>query len=315
MKITRKTLKKLVGSNFSIQITALLTAIVTWYLVQSATRNETIITDVPVSVQLQPGWGILHQSAKTVDIAFRGTRDDLRYLNRDMVKVTVDARHITQRGVSLLQIRPQDVSAPGGARVAFLRPSSFTVHVDREEKQQYPVRVETHNLLPDGYEIERIVVTPATVEVEGAAQLLEEISHIKTEPIDLDGRTHSINKRRLTLVTDDSQGRIRVEPSVVTVDMTIVERTQTVTFEAVAVHPLLATGAATALTIQPESASVSLVGPPGIMKSLKPERVRLFVDASNPAFSGGELSIQAVLPRGVRMDEVRPPVVKVKVAK
>ena len=85
-------LRKIVLHNKGLKAAALVLAFVTWYAIRSVINFETVVSDIPLTIQVNPGWAILDQSAKTVDVLFRGSQEDIRYLNRDQIKVEVDIR-------------------------------------------------------------------------------------------------------------------------------------------------------------------------------------------------------------------------------
>ncbi|HPC58403.1 MAG TPA: hypothetical protein PK689_05330, partial [Kiritimatiellia bacterium] len=79
MKNLQKTTEFL-GSRNGIRVISLVTAIAVWYAIRAATSNSTLVTGIPLAIQPPPDWTVVDRSARTVDVAFLGTRDDLRYL-------------------------------------------------------------------------------------------------------------------------------------------------------------------------------------------------------------------------------------------
>ena len=306
MKILQKILE-FFGSRNGIRLVAVVSAVVVWYAIRAATSNSTVVTDIPLAVQPPPDWSVVDLSAKTINVAFLGTRDDLRYLNRELIKATVDARNHADVSPLVVVLGPANVNAPGNARIDFIRPAAVTVRLDREISKQVPVKVETQNLLPDGYEIEKVVVTPATVELSGPALRLADVESISTYPIDLDGRIRSINKRRLSLVPGENMGEVLMNPTNVTVDLAILERSISSLFPDLPVLPMLPTGRKVRADVEPDAATLTVKGRPEIMKDLAAENIRLFVDATE--IEGEEparLPIRAVLPNGVVLVRTEP---------
>ena len=306
MKILQKILDFL-GSPKGLRLVSILAAIIVWYAIQAATSNASIITDIPLTIQPPPDWSVVDVSAKTVDVAFLGTRDDLRYLNRELIKATVDARAHADNSLFAIALGPANINAPGSARIDFIRPSVLTVRLDREITKQVPVKVETQNLLPDGYEIEKIVVTPARVELSGPEQRLADIESISTVPVDLDGRIRSINKRRLALVPGESMAGVQLNPPAVTLDLAIVERSVSTLFPDLSILPMLPPGRSIRADLDPEIATLTIKGRPELMKTLVAEDLRLFVDATEISGSApAKLPIRAVLPNGIVLVRTEP---------
>ncbi len=306
MKILRKTLEYF-GTPNGIRLVSVVVAIIVWYAIRAVTSNATLVTDIPLTIQPPPDWNVVDVSAKTIDVAFLGTRDDLRYLNRELIKATVDARTHADNQTFVIPLGPVNINAPGNARIDFIRPAALTVRLDREITKQVPVKVETQNLLPDGYEIEKTVVTPATVELSGPAQTLDDVESIRTVPVDLDGRIRSINKRRLALVPGENFDGVTLNPAVVTLDLTIIERSVSAVFPDMPIRPLLPTGRSVRADLDPETATLTVKGRPGLMKNLAAEDLRLFVDTTELDGSGSaKLAIRAVLPHGLSLVRTEP---------
>ena len=79
-------LRKIMLHNKGLKAAALVLAFVTWYAIRSVINFETVVSDIPLTIQVNPGWAILDRSAQTVDVLFRGSQEDIRYLNRDQIK-------------------------------------------------------------------------------------------------------------------------------------------------------------------------------------------------------------------------------------
>ncbi|MFH0879473.1 MAG: hypothetical protein V2A34_07140, partial [Lentisphaerota bacterium] len=78
--------------NLMSKLAALLLACVSWYAIRAATSFEAEIADIPLTVITDGGWAVMEKSSKTVDVLFRGSKEDIRYLKREEIKVTLDVR-------------------------------------------------------------------------------------------------------------------------------------------------------------------------------------------------------------------------------
>ncbi len=306
MKTLRKILEFL-GTRNGIRVVSVVAAVAAWYAIRAATSNSTLVTDIPLAIQPPPDWSVVECSAKTIDVAFLGTRDDLRYLNRDLIKATVDARDQQNNRTVTVTLGPANVNAFGNARIDFIRPASITLRLDREITKQVPVKVETQNLLPDGYEIEKTVVTPATVVLSGPAQILDGVESVSTAPVDLDGRIRSINKRRLPLVAGENFAGVKLDPPAITLDLAIVERSISTRFPDMPILPMLPPGRSLRIDLDPDVATLTVKGRPELINALAAEDVRLFVDATGLADApAASLPIRAVLPNGITLVRTEP---------
>lgn len=306
MKILRKT-RDFLGTRNGLRAVAGAAAVAVWYAIRAATSNSTVVTDIPLTIQPPPDWSVAEVSARTINVAFLGTRDDLRYLNRELIKASVDARGRTDNAAFTVVLGPAHVNAPGTARIDFIRPAAVTVRLDREIAKQVPVKVETQNLLPDGYEIDKMVVTPATVQLSGPAKRLADVESVGTVPVDLDGRIRSINARRVPLALGEQLAGVKVDPPAVTLDLGIVERSVSSVYADLAILPMVAPGRAARIDLEPEVATLTVKGAPELMKTLKADDFRLFVDLAGMSGAGpAQLPIRAVLPGGVGLVRTEP---------
>jgi YbbR domain-containing protein len=313
LNILRKSLEFLATRN-GIRLVAAVLAVVVWYAIRAATSNSLLVTDIPLAIQPPPEWTVVDASATTIDVAFLGTRDDLRYLNRDQIKASIDVRSRTNSQRYAVAIGPANVNAPGNARIEFIRPSRIDLRLDQEITKQVPIRVETQNILPEGYEIERLSVLPAAVLLSGPAGKLANVESVSTMPIDLDGRIRSINKRRIALVPVDHAAGISMEPTAATLDLIIAERFVIAQFADVSIYPLLPSGRRIRAEIDPEIATVTVKGRPEVVNTLSEDDLRLLVDATAVVgMRATSLPVRAFLPAGIALVRTDPATVSVQI--
>lgn len=306
MKRPQKILNFL-GSRNGMRLGAIVAAVAVWYVLQAATSNPMIVTDIPITIQPPPDWRVVETSARAIDVAFLGTRDDLRYLNRELIKVTVDARAHTNNSTFVVSLGAANINAPGNARIDFIRPATLILRLDREITKNLPVKLDTQNLLPDGYEIEKIVITPASVEASGPAQQLAELESIFTTPLDLDGRNRSISKRRMGLVRSGHMSEVQINPATVTLDLTIVERSISTAFPDLPIHALMPVGRSVRADVEPDTVRLTVKGRPELMKNMTAEDLQAYVDATDlDASEPAKLPIRAILPPGLSVVRTEP---------
>ena len=76
-----------------------------------AINLEIEVDNIPISILLPEGWTIQEQSTDTVDIRFRGSQEDIRYLFPDTIKVILDRRNEEDVGEVEIQFEPGYVNA------------------------------------------------------------------------------------------------------------------------------------------------------------------------------------------------------------
>ena len=314
MKIL-KTISDRLDTRGGIFLISLAIATIVWFGIRAITGYSARVTEIPVEIQPPPGWIVLDASVRTVDLSFLGTREDLRLLGRDLVKVSVDLRHHTDTAPCVHEFVPADVSAPGSPILDFAVPPKIVVRMDRQGTKQVPVRLETQNMLPAGYEQKAPVITPATVQLTGPESLLARIESVSTLPIDLDGRIRTFTRRaqRLVLPTDAAE-HVRMDPPTATLEIPIVERSSNMRFDDVPVGLVCPPGQALQASVVPDVSSVTVKGPPELVDALSAGDVRLFVDAAGLGGPASQLRpIHADLPDRISLVQTDPPQARVQV--
>lgn len=301
------------ASNRKIWILAFFLAVIVWYAVRAATRFDAVVTDVPIEIQSDEGWAVLDRSAETATVRFQGSRNDVRDLDRERVQIVIDARGSAAPGHRTVRIRPSDVRVSAPVRATLVRPDSLTFSLDREGERTIPIRVEYQGALPDGYEVDRTVCTPAAVTVRGPMQWLEAAEVVRTAPIDLDGRVQGFQVRR-PLVAPRGLETVRMTPDRVQVEVSILEHAAGHTVAGVPILLLTPTTGPAPELLFPGVVSVELQGRADSVRGLDASRVKAFVDCSGPLPAGEiELPVSVHVPPGVRLVSVKPSAVRVRV--
>ncbi len=298
--------------NKGTKITSLFLAVVTWYAIQSVINYEAVITDVPLTIRVDPGWAVLDSSVNTVDVRFRGSQEDIRYLSRDDVRVEADIRGQPFKSSYTVGLKLRDVKAPGAARAVSIQPGDITLRLDREGEKQVVVKADLQNIPSEDYEVESVVCTPASVILYGPQMRLNEIVSVSTAPIDLEGRSKSFRKQNLAVLPPSEAWTARIAPANVQVDVKMVERSATREFRDVPVGVMVQPGPRPRLEVQPASVTVVLKGRAELLNNLKENDVRAYADcAEMKAGATVELPVNVHLVPGLSTVSVDPPTVKV----
>jgi len=109
-----------------------------------------------------------------------------------MTPVTVDLMHAGPGSVRH-NINLSDIRAPGGMRVASMRPSELEVVLDRRIERQVPVHADVPKAPAFGYEVLDVRVVPAKVRVVGPGARMQALEYISTRTVDIDGREQELS--------------------------------------------------------------------------------------------------------------------------
>lgn len=306
-------LREAMSRNLILKLVCLALAFAVWQSIRENTSFEAVVTDVPVKITAGDGLAILDQSTDVVNVRFRGSREDLRFLSRDQVTVEVDLAGHTDRLRQTIRLTPRYVKAPSRAHAVFFEPAEVSVTIDREVERTLPVKAALEDKLPEGIEIEKVVCIPASVKVRGAERLLQDIEQIRTAPISLDGRYHPFKTHAAVVVPGQSW---KADPDRVLVELNLIERVVTQRVENIYVRPLLTSDDSRVVKIRPEKVTLILRGSPQRIADLNLQEVYAYIDCSQltePAQY--DVPVRADLPFGVQVDTIEPAVVQVVVKK
>lgn len=318
----RQTIRRLVNFNLSplwesvtrnwmVKLFCIVLAFAVWQGVRESTSFEVVVSDIPVTVIAGEGRAVLDQSSDVVSIKFRGSQEDVRFMNRERISVVLELPERSTRLRQTVKLSPRYVKAPSRAHAVQFDPAELTVTMDREVERVLPVRAVFDGRLPEGIQLEKAVCSPATVRVRGAEQLLMDMEQVRTVPVNLDGRYHSFN----TYVAVAAGGQPwNASPERVSVELSLVERVASRRIENSIVRPLLASDDTRVVKIRPDLVHVTLRGSPARIAELNARDVYTYIDCTeltDPA--DYEVSVRADVPAGVQVEKIEPPAVKVTV--
>lgn len=304
---------QVVTRNWGMKLVCLAMAFVVWQTVREDISFEVVVSDIPVVVTAGEGLAVLDQSADTVNIRFRGSRDDIRFISADQVEVKMELSGHSGRLRQTLKLSPRYVKAPSRAHAVQFDPPEITVTVDREVERVLPVKAVFEGDLPPGIQMEKNLCTPATVKVRGAERLLSELEQVRTVPIGLDGRYNSFKSHVAIAATAQPW---TVSPERVTVDAVLIERVVSRRIENSVVRPLLASDDTRMVKIRPETVAVTLRGGLQQIDGLNAQDVYTYVDCTelvDPAEY--TVAVRADLPAGLQIEKIEPAAVQVTVKK
>jgi YbbR domain-containing protein len=302
-----------INRNWTMKLFCLVLAFAVWQAVRENISFEIMVADVPVVVTAGDGRAVFDRSTDTVNIRFRGSRDDIRFISNDQVEVKIDCSAHPGRLRQTIKFSPRYVKAPSRAHAVQFDPAEITVTIDREVERVLPVKVVLDGELPQGIQMEQNSCTPATVKVRGAERLLSELDQVRTMPISLDGRYNSF-KTHTALASAGQPWTVL--PERVMAEVTLVERVATKRIENSYVRPLLASDDTRVVKVRPEKVAVIVRGSPQRIADLNARDVYTYIDCTGltePAEY--EVSVRADLPLGLQIEKIEPAAVQVTVKK
>lgn len=290
----------------------LVLAFLTWQGIRKNLGFEIMVSDVEIEVELPDGWAVWEKSNHRVNILFRGSREDIRYLNGGQLKVSIPLSDPSAGNEINIHLLEKYLKNPTGAKVVRFSPADLFVKLDQESERLLPVKATLSGSLPEGVEVEKIIFTPASIRVSGAEQVLREMKNIHTAPIKLTDRQLSFKES--IPVALPQVGRIRVDPDWVSVDFTLIQHTSTQEFSDIPVHTLNASGEQRNIKLQPNRIKISVKGQKHRIEQMKTVDIFAYVNCTElEEATGYDLPVGINLPSGLQLIQTEPTTIHVTI--
>lgn len=288
-------------------------AFLAWQGIRKNVGIEVPVSNIEVDLDVPEGWAVWEKSVHRVNVLFRGTREDIRYLNSDQMRVVIPVPNPKRGDEMVIKLTDSYLRNPTRAKALRFSPSEIVVKLDQESTVALPVKAAWEGSLPEGLEIDRIVCTPLSVDVTGAQQVLEGMENIQTDPVELSDRKGSF-KESVPIALPQA-GRMRVEPDWVTVEFFLEARSATQDFEKIPVRVLSAPGEKRLITVQPTTVNITVSGQQQRIEQLRSADVFAYVGCYDLAESTGyDLPVVVDLPTGLKLVGTEPSVVHVEIS-
>ncbi|MEN7972880.1 MAG: CdaR family protein [Verrucomicrobiota bacterium] len=289
-----------------------LLAFLSWQGIRRNIGFEVSVSNIAVEVDLPKGWAVWEKSTPHVNILFRGSREDIRYLNNEQLRVVVPLSDPIAGDEIHIRLLEKYLKNPTGAKIVRFSPPDIFVKLDKESERLISVKAAINGSLPDGLEVDRIVCTPASVRVSGAEQVLSEMQNIHTEPINLSDRQSSFKES--VPIALPLASRIGVDPDWVSVDFMIEQHTSTQEFEDIPVRALCASGEARHIELQPTTIKITVKGQQQRLEQMRTVDIFAYVNCADLTESTGyDMPVIIKLPSGVQLVKTDPATIHIDI--
>jgi YbbR domain-containing protein len=290
----------------------LVLAFLGWQGIRKNIGFEVSVSNIAVDVDVPSGWAVWEKSVHRANIIFRGSREDIRYLNNEQLRVVIPVPDPENGEEMVIKLTEAYLRNPTGAKVVQFSPSEVVIKLDQESERLLPVKAAVSGSLPEGLEIDRIVCTPASVRVSGAGQVLGEMENIHTETVDLKDRQTSFKES--VPISLPQAGRMLVDPDWVTVEFFLEARNSTETFEKIPVRTMCAPGEIRRIEVQPQTINITVKGKLQRIEQMRTADVFAYVSCYDLTESTGyDLPVVVDLPSGLQLIKTEPAVVHVEI--
>lgn len=301
-----------VTEHWGLKLVSLLLAIGFWFY---ASGEETIEVVRSVPLHMETGKKELIISEKTVSsvaVRLRAPRALLSVLSSADVSGFHRVVGVTQAGEYSFRVTGEDIKVPSNEiQVTGIFPEVVTVSIDEMIVKKLPVEPHLAGDPAYGYKIlkERLEVDPNAILVEGPKAQVSKVESVKTEPIELVGRTRSFRK----LVRLALGGNMRpTSETIIDVYIPISEEYNEQAFSGIPVKPLGIPGKGLYPVLEAGTVSFSLKGPVSQLERLSQGDLFAYVDVTGLEKGSRSVPAHLILPETVSLKD-DPPQVRVEI--
>jgi len=288
--------------NLSLKIISLLLAVFLWFFVIGR-RSSEIGISVPIQFEnLSDSLVIVNNPQTNLEVRVQGPRTLLSSLDPTRINLSLDLSE-AKTGHSSYHIFPEQIVLPRGLQASRINPAQIDFEFSRVITKELPVRTKTEGECARGYKISQISVTPARVNLTGAAQELSRMDYVEAEPVSLKDRNETF--RTVVPLVIGAIHISRAEPKKVEIQVEIAKNLIQRWFKGIPIKVAGLPG--NKYQIHPSRMELLLQGPELILSELKPEEIKVFLEGSG--LSSGKYRRRAIieLPEELSLLDSKPP--------
>ncbi|OGW48574.1 MAG: hypothetical protein A2Z50_05350 [Nitrospirae bacterium RBG_19FT_COMBO_42_15] len=210
-------IKNFIFNNFLIKLFSLFFAIILWFFVTSQGKLE-VNLNIPLELRKTPSnMLIVGDVTDYIDVRLKGRQSVIGSLSAGQISAHLDLSN-AQTGENVIYLSNENVVMPPNIEVTRISPKSIRIRLEQIAKKDVNVIPEIIGTPPAGYRLKSIEINPQTVAVEGAEGVVNRLSAIKTEPINLSAieKKETVLDVKLKLngrdvkVTNDGYVKVRI---------------------------------------------------------------------------------------------------------
>jgi YbbR domain-containing protein len=269
---------------------------------------------VPVAVVVRPPEDpkreLMTAIPPSIHVTLRGsTRAIDRVIQAGNATVEIDLRDGQTDSIVFDQ---NMFSLPPDVEIAVIDPPSIDLEWQDVVTRQIPVQASITGQTAEGFVVKgEPAVEPNEITARGPASLVEVLQFARLAPFDVSGLTEGTYRRRIAI--DAPPARVSyIGPQSATVTVTIARRLSEARFMK---RPVEVVGVANGV-ITPRTVDVTVLGPPEVVRALRPEQVVPRADLTSvPGVdfkNHGSASVRVTVDLARAEAEIQPPTVNVR---
>lgn len=293
--------------NLGAKLFAAACAFVLWFFVNAGER-ETQVLPFPVELSNLPERSVLTNADRVdmVSVRLNGPGPLLASLDAKRAPIVLDLSNADVGTDLRLKVRDEMVRVPRGVRILDIEPSRIPVRLERVKRTSVPVTLAPVGEPRDGYKVQSLRSAPEKVQVSGPASIVDRLTALETEPVDIADLAASTQKTVGLLRTD----QLSVKPETVVVEISIAPIVTTRDFKRLSV---VVRNVDRPFQLKPSRVNLTVRGPQRVVQNLTLDESSVYVDGSS--YEPGEHMVEAevALPPGVEIVKRDPLVLRLEI--
>ncbi|MBA2662155.1 MAG: YbbR-like domain-containing protein [Bradymonadaceae bacterium] len=244
------------------------------YIWVSDDREMVVAGYAPVRVVVPDDMVLTSDPLDRVKVTIRGRWSDINRFDPSQIDpIRIDLTRTDQD--SVVALSTDMVRVPPGLRVVAIEPGHMLVQLEEEADKSVRVVAQIVGEPRPPYALSELKVTPEEVVLRGPRSVVDRISTVSTEALDLSNRTQSFQKQ-VRLRLENPQLSYDLDQPIV-VQAIIVTQEATRTFENV---PVSAVNTTHAVEVSPPTTTITVRGPSDVVERMRTDIMRAELDLS-----------------------------------
>lgn len=281
-------------------VASLILAVCLWLYIIGEESVE-ISKEVEMSVLTAENITVVRKSHDVITVVLSVPRNMLRLLEAKPISITHVIGDKEVIGQYSFNLKTQDVLRPSAMiKVKSIIPERIVVSLDKVVRKRLPIVANLVNNPAAGYVVKKdaIRLDPNAVLVSGAKSVLEEVTFVLTEPIDIIGRIRSFRKRVSLKSSSDYEVMNENDTEVY---IPISEEFSQYAFEDVPILVLNGPKKNYEVTVDPMKVTFSVQGAKQTIDRMVQDKMFVYVDVVELGVGKYKLPLQLDLPQDITL--------------
>ena len=273
-------------------------------------KKGDVALSIPVQLENVPSDLVAMTDVNMLEVHVHGPVKLLNTIKGQDIRYSIDLSEGTP-GVMPVTISKDAIRVPRKLAVVSVQPTSLTIHFEKRLEKAVPIVPDLIGAPPEGYVVSRVVVIPSLVELSGPHTVIDQLTAIRTTPIDVNGLTATI-KKKVALALKPELRIQALGKGIVDVEVIVEEKHVEKSFDV----PVEGSHTPYSYLITPPNIHIRIQGPVKTVEELarSQEKLQVYTDLNGLTPGVYVRKVVINLPVNVVLLDAKPEVFTVKIA-